>query len=330
MKKLFNGTGTTVGINPANKNDRAGATRNIKGALTMKKFVSMMAVILALVCALSLAPAALADDAATYVMAVNGVETSFGTVEDIVNVLTVAVERGATGEILITRTADNATIEAASPAEALVALNADAWNVPVSTEWNIGLTDQYGFSWQAPWKLDLATAPATAWTGFFQNVEPDPQFSSLDNGLTIQTDGYGVQYVDAYVEVGQVLKVSGSYVEVWLNGTLIVTTMDGGDPSRNTLLFVEIPASGTMTLRFSKGWVPSVQLFAAGYRPYATAEYRDLTIQLVNDVPHLGRPYDAIDIRWFDGTTTYDGVVSNDNNVIVVRQVADLAVVTID
>lgn len=155
----------------------------------------------------------------------------------------------------------------------------------------------------------------------FQNTDSDPHFRDL-NALGIRTNDRGYQYALADVRAGDVLKISGSYVDIYVNGEFKTSTLPGGDPDRNTLLFVSIPEDCQLELVFTKGWIPSVQVFSG--KPHIWAEYRDLkTVQLTNVIPHLvDRPYSAVDCRFgvLDGAMT-DVIYTMENDLLVTNGV---------
>ncbi|MDO5561756.1 MAG: hypothetical protein Q4G02_03235 [bacterium] len=155
----------------------------------------------------------------------------------------------------------------------------------------------------------------------FQSTDEDPYFRDLED-LGLRTNERGYQHTLADVSAGDVLKISGSYVDVYVNGEFKFSTLPGGDPDRNTLLFVSIPVDCQLELVFTKGWIPSVQVFRG--RPYVWAEYRDLAIiQLTNVIPHLvDRPYSAVDCRFgtLDGAMT-DVIYTMENDTLVTNGV---------
>ncbi len=159
------------------------------------------------------------------------------------------------------------------------------------------------------WIVNLSDAERITWGQYFQIENQNPHFVWLNDGLTVVEEN-GLKVARTPVKAGQVLKISGSFVEVFLNGQKLGETLQGGDPSRNTLFFMTIPADGELMLVFSKGWVPSIQLFDAGVKPYAWAEYRDLGIQVLLPVEHLkNKPYDGLDVRILANDGTYDFVI---------------------
>ena len=178
---------------------------------------------------------------------------------------------------------------------------------------------------------DTTTTPATLpnWTAggnwtlgeMFQNVDPDPHFLDL-NDLGLQTNNQGVKYALANVHAGNVVKISGSHVELFVNGEHKGSTLPGGEEEKNTLMFIYIPEDCQLELLFSKGWIPSVQVFDG--LPYVWEEYKDLAItQLTDVVPHLvDHPYAEVDCRFC--------VLGGENTDVVYTMGSDGTLITTD